>query len=168
MPPLQGISLAAARFKRRLEPETGMKPAIIKLAFQIGGFNLTIMIGVAIPNLALDNLPVNWFDGVVVGILIIGLFLGRKHGMSKEILPLLKWVSLVLVCGIWYPMAAQFLVNSAELSRVSSCIFGYLLLAFAIFLVFSIQVAVTVKMLGTRIVDKPSVEQLRFTAPFAQ
>src|SRR5208283_5059791 len=96
------------------------------------------MIGVAIPDLALDNLPVNWFDAVVAGMLIIGLFRGRKHGMSKEILPLLKWVSLVLVCGIWYPMAAQLLVNTAELGRVPSNIFGYLLLAFVIFIVFAI------------------------------
>jgi uncharacterized membrane protein required for colicin V production len=94
------------------------------------------MIGAAIPNLALDNLPVNWFDGVVVGMLIIGLFLGRKHGMSKEVLPLLKWVSLVLVCGLWYQTAAQLLVNTAALSRLASCIFGYLLLAFVIVLLF--------------------------------
>lgn len=95
-----------------------------------------VMIGAEMPNLALDNLPVNWFDAVVVGMLIIGLFRGRKHGMSKEILPLLKWVSLVLVCGIWYPMAAQLLVNTASLSQLPGCIFGYLLLAFVIVLVF--------------------------------
>ena len=98
------------------------------------------MIGAAIPNLALDNLPVNWFDVVVVGMLIIGLFLGRKHGMSKEVLPLLKWVSLVVVCGLWYQTAAQLLVNmlggTAALSRLASCIFGYLLLAFVIVLLF--------------------------------
>ena len=97
-----------------------------------------VMIGAAIPNLALDNLPVNWFDGVVLGMLIIGLFRGRKHGMSKEVLPLLKWVSLVVVCGLWYQTAAQLLVNTAALSRRASCIFGYLLLAFVIFLVFSV------------------------------
>src|ERR1039457_6826904 len=100
------------------------------------------MIGAAIPNLALDNLPVNWFDGVVVGMLIIGLFLGRKHGMSKEVLPLLKWVSLVVVCGLWYQTAAQLLVNmlggTAALSRLASCIFGYLLLAFVVVLVFMV------------------------------
>ena len=96
------------------------------------------MIGADIPNLALDNLPVNWFDGVVAGMLIIGLFRGRKHGMSKEALPLLKWVSLVVVCGLWYQTAAQRLVNTAALSRRASCIFGYLLLAFVIFLVFSV------------------------------
>jgi hypothetical protein len=32
----------------------------------------------------------------------------------------------------------------------------------------TVQVAVTVKMLGTQIIDKPQVEQLRFTQPFAQ
>ena len=69
-----------------------------------------IMIGAEIPNLALDNLPVNWFDAVVLGMLIIGFFRGRKRGMSKELLPLLKWVSLVLVCGFWYQMAAELLV----------------------------------------------------------
>ena len=94
------------------------------------------MIGAAIQNLALDNLPVNWFDGVVVAMLIIGLFRGRKHGMSKEALLLLKWVSLVLVCGLWYPMAAQLLVNTASLRQLPSCIFGYLLLAFVIVLLF--------------------------------
>src|SRR5208283_3519709 len=97
-----------------------------------------VMISAEIPNLALDNLPVNWFDGVVLGMLIIGLFRGRKHGMSKETLPLLKWVSLVVVCGLWYPMAAQLLVNTAQLSQVPSCIIGYLLLAFVVVLVFMV------------------------------
>jgi uncharacterized membrane protein required for colicin V production len=96
------------------------------------------MIGADMPDLALNNLPVNWFDGVVAGMLILGLFRGRKHGMSKELLLLVKWVALVLVCGIWYPMAAQLLVNSAQLGKVSSNIFGYLLLAIAIFFVVSI------------------------------
>src|ERR1039458_2952089 len=94
------------------------------------------MIGMAMPNLALDNLPVNWFDGVVLGMLIIGLFRGRKLGMSKEVLPLLKWVTLVVVCGLWYQTAAQLLVKTAALSRLASCIFGYLLLAFVVVLLF--------------------------------
>jgi uncharacterized membrane protein required for colicin V production len=96
------------------------------------------MIGAAIPNLALDNLPVNWFDGVVVGMLIIGLFRGRKLGMSKEVLPLLKWVSLVVVCGLWYQTVAQLLTNAAGMRKFPSYICGYLLLAFVIWIVFLI------------------------------
>jgi uncharacterized membrane protein required for colicin V production len=94
------------------------------------------MIGAEIPDLALNNLPVNWFDGLIVGLLIIGYFRGRKRGMSKELPLLLKWVSLVLVCGLCYQMAAQLLVNLASLSELPSCIFGYLLLALAVVLVF--------------------------------
>jgi len=40
------------------------------------------------------------------------------------------------VCGIWYPLAAQLLVNTVQLSQVPSCIIGYLLLAFVVVLVF--------------------------------
>jgi uncharacterized membrane protein required for colicin V production len=95
-----------------------------------------IMIGAEIPNLALDNLPVNWFDATVLGVVIIGLFRGRKNGMSKEFLPLLKWVSLVVGCGLCYPMAADLLVNNLQLSKSSSFVWGYLLLAFVIILIF--------------------------------
>ena len=87
--------------------------------------------------MALDNLPVNWFDGVIAAMLIIGFFVGRKRGMSKELLPVLKWVSLVLACGFGYPMAAQLLVNTASMSQLPSCMFGYLLLAVVVVLVFS-------------------------------
>jgi uncharacterized membrane protein required for colicin V production len=95
-----------------------------------------IMIGAAAQNLALDNLPVNWFDGAVVAMLIIGFFRGRKNGMSKELLPLLKWLSVVLASGLCYEFPAQFLMDNAHLGKSSSCVWGYLLLAFAFFLVF--------------------------------
>jgi uncharacterized membrane protein required for colicin V production len=95
-----------------------------------------VMIGADIPNLALDNLPVNWFDAVILGLLIFGFFRGRKRGMSREFLPLLKWVSLVVGSGLGYPMAAELLVNIFQLSKSNSYIFGYLLLACVILLVF--------------------------------
>jgi uncharacterized membrane protein required for colicin V production len=95
-----------------------------------------IVIGADVQNLALDNLPVNWFDVAVLGLLVLGFFRGRKRGMSKEFLLVLKWVTLVVVCGLWYSLAAQLLVNSASLGRMSSAIFGYLLMALAIWLVF--------------------------------
>jgi len=94
------------------------------------------MIGAAVQSLALDNLPVNWFDGAVLLLLIIGFFRGRKNGMSKELLPLFKWLSLVLVCGLCYQLPSQLLINSAGLSKSSSYIWGYLVLALAVFLVF--------------------------------
>ena len=95
-----------------------------------------IMIGAAAQNLALDNLPFNWFDVAVVVLLVIGFFRGRKNGMSKELLPLMRWLSLVLVCGLCYQFPAELLISNAGLGKLSGYVWGYLLLAFAVFLVF--------------------------------
>jgi uncharacterized membrane protein required for colicin V production len=94
------------------------------------------MIAASVQDLAMDKLPVNWFDGLVLGLLIFGVFRGRKNGMSREVLPLFKWVTLVLVCGFFYPMAAELLRNTAGLGKSSSYVCGYLLLAFVIWIVF--------------------------------
>ncbi|MGO9477914.1 MAG: CvpA family protein [Limisphaerales bacterium] len=106
------------------------------------------MIAADIQKLSMDNLPVNWFDGVVLGMLIIGVFRGRKHGMSREILPLLKWVTLVLVCGLFYPVTAQLFTNSAGTGKLASCIYGYLLLAFGVWVVFLIFKRLLVNRVG--------------------
>jgi uncharacterized membrane protein required for colicin V production len=95
------------------------------------------MIGAAIlQKLSMDKLPVNWFDGLVLAMLILGLFRGRKHGMSLELLPLSKWLAIVLVSGFCYQMVAQLLANTAGLSKSASYIWSYLGLAFVVFLFF--------------------------------
>jgi len=94
------------------------------------------MIAASVQDLEMDKLPVNWFDALVLALLIFGFFRGRKHGMSREILPLFKWLTLVLVAGFFYPTVAEFLANTARLSKSQSCVFGYLLLAVAVVIVF--------------------------------
>lgn len=96
------------------------------------------MIALDMQNLTTDKLPVNWFDGAVFFLLLFGVFRGRKHGMSKEFLPLLKWVAVVVVSGIFYPMTAQLLVNTARMGKLSSNLCGYLLIAVSIIIVFMI------------------------------
>ncbi len=96
------------------------------------------MIAASIQDLTMDKLPVNWFDGLLLVLLIFGVFRGRKNGMSREFLPLLKWVTLVLVCGFFYPMAAELIANTAGLGKAASYVCGYLLLAFVIFIIFTI------------------------------
>jgi uncharacterized membrane protein required for colicin V production len=96
------------------------------------------MIAAALQNLALDKVPFNWFDAALVFILGFGLFRGRKNGMTQEFLPLLQWLSLVIVCGLCYQTAAQTLVNTAALSKPASYVWGYLLLAAVTFVLFAI------------------------------
>ena len=52
--------------------------------------------------MSLNSLPFNWFDLVVLLVLIAGLHYGRKRGMSEELLPLLKWICLVIGCSYIY------------------------------------------------------------------
>src|SRR6266851_3479980 len=43
----------------------------------------------------LDKLPVNAFDIVLVAVLVAGVLRGRKHGMSEELLGLIKWLAIL-------------------------------------------------------------------------
>jgi uncharacterized membrane protein required for colicin V production len=82
--------------------------------------------------------PFNWFDVTVIVILGLGLFRGRKNGMSRELLPTLQWVALVLVCGLGYSVVAQLFRKATSLDQLTSDVLGYLLLAFVVFLLIGI------------------------------
>ena len=94
------------------------------------------MIAGIIDSLTLDNLPVNWFDAAVLLVLALGMYLGRKHGMTKEVVRVFQWLALVIVCGLFYETVAQALVNFAACDKATSSVSGYLLLAFLVWLVF--------------------------------
>ena len=81
--------------------------------------NFSLMFANALNSLSSTSLPANWFDVVVVLMLGFGLFRGRKNGMSKEILPLFQW----LVAG---------------LDSLTGNLLAYVILALAIFLIFSV------------------------------
>src|SRR5437868_1219062 len=48
--------------------------------------------------MSLDKLPINLFDLALVGLLVAGIYRGRKHGMSEELMLLLKWLVIVFGC----------------------------------------------------------------------
>jgi membrane protein required for colicin V production len=89
-------------------------------------------------SLTSDNVPVNWFDAVVVLMLGFGLFRGRKNGMSKELLPLFQWLAVILVSGLFYATVAQLLAKLVGLSPLLSNLLAYALLAVVVFLIFSL------------------------------
>ncbi len=97
------------------------------------------MIATAVTNrsMSLDHLPVGWFDGALFVVLVFGFFRGRKHGMTKEVLPMFQWLATVLLAGLAYELAAQPFINVANLGMTAGCILGYLSLALVVFLVFS-------------------------------
>jgi len=91
-----------------------------------------------VQSLALDKLPVNWFDMALLLILALGLFRGRKNGMTKEVLRVFQWLALVIVCGFFYETAAQALINIAAWNKATCYVTGYLILAFLVWVVFAV------------------------------
>jgi len=82
------------------------------------------MIAAITDSVTFDKLPINWFDMAVLLILALGLYLGRKHGMTKEVLRVFQWLSVVVVCGLFYAAAAQALINIAGWNKPTSYVTG--------------------------------------------
>jgi uncharacterized membrane protein required for colicin V production len=78
----------------------------------------------------------NWFDIALVLFLVAGAFRGRKRGMSQELLPLLKWVTVVAVCGFFYLPVAEMISQSTVASLLSASYMAYLGMALLVVLVF--------------------------------
>jgi hypothetical protein len=103
-------------------------------------------------SLALDKLPIGWFDAALLVTLGFGAFRGRKNGMTKEIIPLFQWIALVLAPGFGYPFVAQYYHTTCHFSILLSDLIGYLTIAAVVFLIFSgIKKALTPRLAGSNI-----------------
>ena len=83
-------------------------------------------------SLSLNSLPGSVFDVVLVAALLMGLFSGRKHGMSEELMGLIKWLAVVLACGLLYRPLGESLARSSPFSLLASYLMVYGCLAAAI------------------------------------
>jgi uncharacterized membrane protein required for colicin V production len=78
----------------------------------------------------------NYFDLVAVIWLIIGFFRGRKRGMSQEFLPLMQWVAIVVLGGLFYTQVSVYVHQYAQFNWLWSNVAAYLLIAGVIHLLF--------------------------------
>jgi uncharacterized membrane protein required for colicin V production len=98
----------------------------------------------------LESIPGNWFDGVIIVLLIVGLVRGRKRGMSEELLSIFQWLTIVVVCSLYYePLAIPF-ARLVMVTLVYANVFTYTALFLAIVCVFTlIRRAVGEKLVGS-------------------
>src|SRR5690349_21306133 len=101
----------------------------------------------------LDQLPVNVFDLALVGILALGITRGRKHGMSQELMLLLKWLVIVFACAaIYEPLGSLFSQSTGLFGLLFSYLMVYILAALLIAGLFSLMKhSVGGKLLGSDI-----------------
>jgi uncharacterized membrane protein required for colicin V production len=98
--------------------------------------------------MSLDKLPFNAFDLLVVGVLIAGLFRGRKQGMSEEFLGLVQWLAIIVCCSVAYRPLGQFL---SESSRVFSLLNCYIIAYITLVLLFVTAFALLKRSIGGKL-----------------
>ncbi len=94
-----------------------------------------------------DKLAFNWFDVALVAVLAFGFWRGRKRGMSREFLPVSMWLIIIIAGGFGYEWVGDQLIKQGVirsvfgksfLERTAGYLSAYLLIAFLIYLIFSI------------------------------
>ena len=72
------------------------------------------------------NLPFNWFDLVVLAVVVVGALMGRKKGMSEELLPLFQWLAVVVVGALYYQPVGEFLAGYTNMPLLMGYLVTYL------------------------------------------
>ena len=87
----------------------------------------------------------NWFDIAVVLLLAFGFWRGRKRGMTKELLPFLQWLAILLGAGFGHVVVGEWLVRQGFVkycfgntfkAHTAGLMSGYLLIALVTFIFF--------------------------------
>lgn len=92
------------------------------------------------------KLAFNWFDVALVLVLAFGFWRGRRRGMTKELLPTIQWVSIMLVAGLCHPFLADWFEQQGLVKRVfghsfnertAALMSAYLLITGILFMIFA-------------------------------
>ena len=94
-----------------------------------------------------EKFAFNWFDVALVLILAFGFWRGRKRGMTKELLPSLQWLTILLGVGFGHIFVADWLTQQGLIKycfgnsfkeHTASLMSGYLLIALVAFIIFTV------------------------------
>jgi uncharacterized membrane protein required for colicin V production len=103
--------------------------------------------------MSLDQLPFNFFDALLVVVVLAGISRGRKHGMSEELLNLLQWLTVLFVCAVIYEPAGKMIGQFTSVFGMLSCyLLAYVGAGLLVLLVFAgIKRALGGKLVGSDI-----------------
>jgi uncharacterized membrane protein required for colicin V production len=78
----------------------------------------------------------DWFDIAILLVLFLGLRRGRKHGMSEEIILVLKWITIIVVGGFSYAVVGDVISDNTVFTRLSGYLMAYIGIALFVTVVF--------------------------------
>jgi hypothetical protein len=114
----------------------------ISLAFPAGRFNDGRMIAAANKSIMFFNT----FDVFLVLALAFGFWRGRKHGMTKELIPVSLWIAIVVCAGFGCELLGDLFIQTGYVKvifkksvteRTAAYVTSYLLITAAVVLIFS-------------------------------
>jgi uncharacterized membrane protein required for colicin V production len=82
------------------------------------------------------NLRLDWFDIAILLVLALGLQRGRKHGMSEEVMLVIKWITIIVVGAFTYNVLGDVIADSSVFTRQSAYLMAYIGTALFITVVF--------------------------------
>ena len=100
----------------------------------------------------------NWFDLVALAVLVVGFFVGRKRGMSLELLTVLQWLSIVLLGALACDPFGRMMSDFSGLNPTLTYITAYLLTAIGIKVLFILFRRMT----GEKLVSKAVFGNLEY------
>jgi uncharacterized membrane protein required for colicin V production len=104
------------------------------------------------------NLPFNWFDVLLLVVVIVGIQRGRKHGMSEELLAMLKWIAIVVGCAFLYEPVGTMIAESPAFGKLS----GYLMAYIAGIMLITAAFAILKKAAGGKLISADSFGKSEF------
>ena len=96
---------------------------------------------------SIDHIPLNYFDVVVLVTVLIGAKMGRKHGMSEEIMGVLQWVAIIFAGAFLYRPLGDKLALSSPISHL----FCYITIYVATAIVTKIAFSLLTKSMGGKL-----------------
>jgi len=78
----------------------------------------------------------NWFDLLVMGLIVFGIWRGRKRGLSEELLDVVQWLCIVVFGALAYAPVGRALSGATRLPPFFSNVTAYLVVALMIKLLF--------------------------------
>jgi hypothetical protein len=102
-------------------------------------------------NTSLDQLPINLFDLLVIVVVTLGIYRGRKHGMSEELLNLLQWLVILFGCAVLWKPGGDLIGGFTNMfGRLACYLVAYICGAAVVFLLFlGLKRALNGKLLGS-------------------
>jgi hypothetical protein len=98
----------------------------------------------------LDNMPINWFDVLILVVIGLGFRSGRKHGISVGLIPVLKWLVIAVGCAFLYEPLGVMISQASVFSLLSAFLMAYIGLGILITAIFALlKKALGGKLLGS-------------------